>query len=154
MRKRFRVRDQNSFVGLRSSSQFSSFSFSSVHPLEFFPPLEIDPLQIFETTHGERGETCITWRNSDKRWRERSGGQKERKWCLAVVGGFSSSTDASVWYDADSDVCYFLKHAQIRLSRRDHTFGFLTLHLFSPKRQWLNKFSENRLFRVGDWRAS
>ena len=154
MRKRFRVRDQNSFVGLRSSSQFSSFSFSSVHPLEFFPPLEIDPLQIFETTHGERGETCITWRNSDKRWRERSGGQKERKWCLAVVGGFSSSTDASVWYDADRDVCFCLKHAQIRLSRRDHTFGFLTLHLFSPKRQWLNKFSENRLFRVGDWRAS
>jgi hypothetical protein len=61
------------------SKQFSSFSFSSVQPLEFFPVSEIDPLHIFETTHGERGETRITWRSSDKRLRKSSGVKKERK---------------------------------------------------------------------------
>jgi hypothetical protein len=71
-----------------------------------------------------RGETWITWRRSDKRWRESSGGKKERKWYFAVVGGFSSSTDASVWYDTDRDVCFCLKHAQIRLSRRDPPLDF------------------------------
>jgi hypothetical protein len=85
--------------------------------------IHTDPLHIFETTHGERGETWITWR-SDNRWRESSGGKKERKWYVAVIEGFSSSTDASVWYDADRDVCFCLKHAQIRFSRRDPPLDF------------------------------
>jgi hypothetical protein len=67
------------------SDQFGSFSFSSVQPLEFFPSLEIDPLHIFEAAHGERGGARIEWRTSEKRQRESSGAEKEKKRYFAVT---------------------------------------------------------------------
>jgi len=53
-----------------------------------------------------------------------------------------------IWYDTDSDVC--LSSSMLRFGLADAPTPLdLALHLYSPKRQRINKFSQNRLFRVG-----
>ena len=62
-------------------------------------------------------------------------------------GGFSIFR-GYIWYDTDSDVC--LSSSMLRFGLADAPTPLdLALHLYSPKRQRINKFSQNRLFRVG-----
>ena len=64
-------------------------------------------------------------------------------------GGFSFSTDAAVWYDADSDVCLASSMLGFGLSNASTSLDFLALHLFSPECQRIPINLADRIVRVG-----